>query len=100
MRCPSELLQHGEFSDCMDVCIGSGAPQLNVVNPAFDYVPPELVSLFITDMYDHSKSLVILYAAEEDIIHHSCTGSLLIITLLTIWICKREPLLERAWLRS
>jgi hypothetical protein len=55
MRCPSELLQYGEFSDCMDFSIGSGNPLLNVVNPAFDYVSPELVSLFITDMYDHSK---------------------------------------------
>ena len=50
MRCPSELLQYGEFSDCMDFSIGSGTPLLNVVNPAFDYVPPELVSVFITDM--------------------------------------------------
>jgi translation initiation factor eIF-2B subunit beta len=39
----------------MDFSIGSGTPLLDVVNPAFDYVPPELVSLFITDMYDHSK---------------------------------------------
>ncbi|CAK7327295.1 unnamed protein product [Dovyalis caffra] len=50
MRCPSELLQFGEFSDCMDFSVGSGTPLLNVVNPAFDYVPPELVSLFITDI--------------------------------------------------
>lgn len=49
MRCPSELLSFGEFSDCMDFSIGSKAPFLHVLNPAFDYVPPELVSLFVTD---------------------------------------------------
>ncbi|BBG92541.1 Pectin lyase-like superfamily protein [Prunus dulcis] len=42
MRCPSELLSFGEFSDCMDFSIGSEAPLLHVLNPAFDYVPPEL----------------------------------------------------------
>ncbi|KAG5560412.1 hypothetical protein RHGRI_003656 [Rhododendron griersonianum] len=50
MRCPSELIEFGEFSDCMDFGSGSGSPLVHVVNPAFDYVPPELVSLFITDM--------------------------------------------------
>lgn len=50
MRSPSEVLSFEEFSDCMDYRIGTGAPQLHVVNPAFDYVSPELVSLFITDM--------------------------------------------------
>ncbi|OVA10836.1 Initiation factor 2B-related [Macleaya cordata] len=49
LRSPSELLDFGEFSDCMDFGTGSGAPLLHVVNPAFDYVPPKLVSLFITD---------------------------------------------------
>ncbi|KAJ6771406.1 hypothetical protein OIU74_017782 [Salix koriyanagi] len=58
MRCPSELLQDGEFSDCMGVCNGSGNPLLNVVNPAFDYVPPELVSLFITDIGGYNPSFV------------------------------------------
>lgn len=48
LKSPSELLNFGEFSDCMDFGSGSGAP-LHVVNPSFDYVPPKLVSLFITD---------------------------------------------------
>ncbi|KAI3674516.1 hypothetical protein L2E82_52216 [Cichorium intybus] len=38
-----------KFSDCIDFGTGTGAPLLHVVNPAFDYVPPKLVSLFITD---------------------------------------------------
>lgn len=50
MRCPSELLSFGDFSDCMDFSVGSGAPLLHVVNPAFDYVPSELVSLFVTEL--------------------------------------------------
>ena len=50
MRCPSELLSFGDFSDCIDFSVGSGAPHLHVVNPAFDYVPPELVSLFVTEL--------------------------------------------------
>lgn len=49
LKSPSELLDFGEFSDCMDFGTGSGSPLLHVVNPAFDYVPPELVNLFITD---------------------------------------------------
>ncbi|MFQ6660741.1 hypothetical protein Gotur_029141, partial [Gossypium turneri] len=49
LRSPSELLDFGEFSDCLDFGSGIGAPLLHVVNPTFDYVPPKLVSLFITD---------------------------------------------------
>ncbi|KAH0993740.1 hypothetical protein GBA52_005223 [Prunus armeniaca] len=58
MRCPSELLSFGEFSDCTDFSIGSGAPLLHVLNPAFDYVPPELVSLFVTDTGGHTPSFI------------------------------------------
>ncbi|PQP95353.1 translation initiation factor eIF-2B subunit beta [Prunus yedoensis var. nudiflora] len=58
MRCPSELLSFGEFSDCMDFSIGSEAPLLHVLNPAFDYVPPELVSLFVTDTGGHTPSFI------------------------------------------
>lgn len=50
MRSPFEVLDFKEFSDAMDYGIGSGSPLLHVVDPAFDYVPPELLSLFVTDM--------------------------------------------------
>lgn len=50
MRSPSELLEFGKFSNCMDYSTGVGASPLHVANPAFDYVPPELVSLLITDV--------------------------------------------------
>lgn len=49
LKSPSELLDFGEFSDCLDFGSGTGSPLIHVVNPAFDYVPPNLVSLFITD---------------------------------------------------
>ncbi|KAK8527689.1 hypothetical protein V6N13_085497 [Hibiscus sabdariffa] len=42
---PSELLDVGEFSDCMHYGIGSDALLLHVSNPAFNYVRPELVNL-------------------------------------------------------
>ncbi|KZV54439.1 hypothetical protein F511_09754 [Dorcoceras hygrometricum] len=56
LKSPSELLDFGEFSDCLDFGSGSGSPLLHVVNPAFDYVPPNLVSLFITDIGGHNPS--------------------------------------------
>ncbi|KAI8545967.1 hypothetical protein RHMOL_Rhmol07G0079000 [Rhododendron molle] len=49
LKSPSDLLDFGEFSDCMDFGSGAGSHLLHVVNPAFDYVPPKLVNLFITD---------------------------------------------------
>ncbi|XP_076889401.1 uncharacterized protein LOC143540149 [Bidens hawaiensis] len=49
LKSPSKLQDFGEFSDCMDFGTGTGSPLLHVVNHAFDYVPPNLVSLFITD---------------------------------------------------
>ncbi|KAK0608247.1 hypothetical protein LWI29_027876 [Acer saccharum] len=55
---PSELLNFGEFSDCMDYGIGCGSPLLHVVNPVFDYVPPELVSLFVTDAGAYNPSYI------------------------------------------
>ncbi|KAF7151134.1 hypothetical protein RHSIM_Rhsim02G0042300 [Rhododendron simsii] len=73
MRCPSELIEFGEFSDCMDNGIGSGSPLVHVVNPAFDYVPPELVSLFITDIGGHGppymNRLITDYYSADDLVH-------------------------------
>lgn len=72
MRSPSELLDFGEFSDCMDFGNGGGVPLLHVSNPAFDYVPPELVSLFITDIGGHNPSyiyrLIADYYSSDDLV--------------------------------
>ncbi|PHT39165.1 hypothetical protein CQW23_22738 [Capsicum baccatum] len=50
MRSPAELLEFGRLFR-----VDSGAP-LQVVNPGFDYVAPELVSLLITDIGGHNPS--------------------------------------------
>ncbi|XP_043714281.1 translation initiation factor eIF-2B subunit beta [Telopea speciosissima] len=72
LRSPSELLDFGEFSDCMDFGCAGGAPLLHVVNPAFDYVPPNLVSLFITDTGGHPPSymyrLIADYYSADDFV--------------------------------
>lgn len=47
MKSPAEILDFGEFSDCLNGA--TGVPRVQVDNPTFDYIPPELVSLFITD---------------------------------------------------
>ena len=49
LKSPSDLVDFGEFSDCIDFGSGAGSPLLHVFNPAFDYVPPKLVNLFIPD---------------------------------------------------
>ncbi|XVF82148.1 hypothetical protein PTKIN_Ptkin16aG0021600 [Pterospermum kingtungense] len=72
LRSPSELLDFGEFSDCMDFGSGNGAPLIHVVNPTFDYVPPKLVSLFITDTGGHNPSymyrLIADYYSADDLV--------------------------------
>ncbi|WZY74164.1 hypothetical protein YC2023_006404 [Brassica napus] len=72
LRSPSELLDFGEFSDCLDFGSGSGSPLLQVVNPTFDYVPPSLVSLFITDTGGHNPSymyrLIADYYSADDLV--------------------------------
>ncbi|XP_076960782.1 uncharacterized protein LOC143637225 [Bidens hawaiensis] len=72
LKSPSELLDFGEFSDCMDFGTGTGSPLLHVVNPVFDYVPPKLVSLFITDTGGHNPSymyrLIADYYSADDLV--------------------------------
>ncbi|XAR62677.1 hypothetical protein NMG60_11017523 [Bertholletia excelsa] len=72
MRSSSELVEFGDYSNFMDYGIGSGYSPLHVANPAFDYVPPELVSLFITDIGGHNPScmyrLISDYYSAEDLV--------------------------------
>ncbi|PSS24327.1 Translation initiation factor eIF-2B subunit beta like [Actinidia chinensis var. chinensis] len=72
LRSPSDLLDFGEFSDCMDFGSGAGSTLLHVVNPAFDYVPPKLVNLFITDTGGHNPSymyrLIADYYSADDLV--------------------------------
>lgn len=78
-RCPSDLLDFGEFSDCMDYGSLGGSPLLHVVNPAFDYVQPKLVSLFITDTGGHNPSYVYrlisdYYTADDLVVQRNSTN--------------------------
>ncbi|KAL5578814.1 hypothetical protein UlMin_011256 [Ulmus minor] len=81
LRSPSELLDFGEFSDCMDFGNGAASPLLHVVNPTFDYVPPKLVSLFITDAGGYNPSymyqLIADYYSADDLVvqRRTATGS-------------------------
>lgn len=72
LQCPSDLLDFGEFSDCMDFSISGGSPLLHVVNPAFDFIPSKLVSLFVTDTGGHSPSymyrLIADYYSADDFV--------------------------------
>ncbi|KAK1293638.1 hypothetical protein QJS10_CPB17g01796 [Acorus calamus] len=72
LKSPAELLDFGQFSDCMDFGTCGGLPLLHVVNPAFDYVPPKLVSLFITDTGGHNPSymyrLIADYYSADDLV--------------------------------
>lgn len=72
LKSPSDLLDFGEFSDYLDFGSGNGEPLLHVVNPAFDYVPPKLVSLFITDTGGHNPSymyrLIADYYSADDLV--------------------------------
>ncbi|EFJ06519.1 hypothetical protein SELMODRAFT_186716 [Selaginella moellendorffii] len=61
LKSPSQVLDFGEMSDCLD---GTDGSPVHVVNPMFDYVPPELISLFITDSGGHNPSYVYRLVAE------------------------------------
>ncbi|XP_038990279.1 translation initiation factor eIF-2B subunit beta isoform X3 [Phoenix dactylifera] len=79
LKSPSDLLDFGEFSDCMDFGSHGGSPLLHVVNPAFDYVPPKLVSLFITDTGGHNPSYVYrliadYYSADDLVVKRRSTS--------------------------
>ncbi|CAI9770474.1 unnamed protein product [Fraxinus pennsylvanica] len=79
LKSPSELLDFGEFSGCLDFGCGSGSPLLHVVNPAFDYVLPNLVSLFITDTGGHNPSymyrlLADYYSADDLVVRRRTTS--------------------------
>ena len=49
LKSPSSLIEYDEASALEDV---------NIINPAYDYVPPELVDLYITNTGGHQTSYV------------------------------------------
>ncbi|CAM0956981.1 unnamed protein product [Alopecurus aequalis] len=79
LKSPSDLLDFGEFSNCMNFSTQDGTPLLNVVNPTFDYVPPKLVSLFVTDTGGHSPSYIYrliseYYSADDLVVRRMSTS--------------------------
>lgn len=62
MKSPSDIIDFGDISDCSDG--GAGRSSLRTVNPTFDYVPPDLVNLLITDIGGHTPSYVYRIVAE------------------------------------
>lgn len=49
LRSPSELLDFDAIADSLPPDGEGVGPDLHAVNPSLDYVPPQLISLFITD---------------------------------------------------
>lgn len=49
LKSPSALLEYSEVA---------AMPHVDVLNPAYDYVPPELVDLYITNTGGHQTSYV------------------------------------------
>lgn len=50
--------QHAEPSEIISLQDGAFVANVHVHNPAFDYIPPELVSLFITNQGGHNPSYI------------------------------------------
>lgn len=62
MKSPSQILDYGEMTEYVDEAVNGVS--MYAVNPSFDYIPPELVSLFITDTGGHNPSYVYRLVAE------------------------------------
>lgn len=60
---PAEVVNFEALSEGSTDASTNGT-QLHVVNPAYDYVPPHLISLFITDSGGHAPSYVYRLLAE------------------------------------
>lgn len=58
MQSPASVLDFDAHAD------GMRADDLHALNPAFDYIPPELISLFVTDTGGHTPSYVYRLLAE------------------------------------
>mmetsp|Transcript_619 Transcript_619/g.1300 ORF Transcript_619/g.1300 Transcript_619/m.1300 type:complete len:410 (+) Transcript_619:198-1427(+) len=63
LKSPAEVVNFEALSEGSTDASTNGT-QLHVVNPAYDYVPPHLISLFITDSGGHAPSYVYRLLAE------------------------------------
>eukprot|EP00898_Chlorokybus_atmophyticus_P002746 jgi/Chlat1/3472/Chrsp23S03674 len=61
---PADIIDYDALTDCLYAEGFEERAQLHVANPAFDYIPPHLISLFITDTGGHNPSYVYRLLAE------------------------------------
>ena len=63
----SDIIDVAAFTDsqaCRDAPRPGHEPNFQVPNPIWDYIPPELISLFVTDTGGHTPSYVYRLLAE------------------------------------
>lgn len=67
-----ELIEYGDPGKALPYEQGDLVDQVDVVNPVFDYVPPELIDLYITNLGGHAPSYLYRIVADhyrvEDIV--------------------------------
>ena len=67
MQDASDIIDVAAFTDnqaCRDAQSPALEPSFQVPNPIWDYIPPELISLFVTDTGGHTPSYVYRLLAE------------------------------------
>jgi translation initiation factor eIF-2B subunit beta len=64
LKSPAQLLDFDAIADSLPADGQGVGPDLHVPNPFLDYVPPGLISLFITDAGCHCPSYVYRLLAE------------------------------------
>ena len=66
LQSPAAIADYGVVSSALDNNLNGSCQSVytHVPNPTLDYVPPELISLFITDTGGHTPSYVYRLLAE------------------------------------
>ena len=64
LKSPAQILDFDAIADSLPADGKGVGPDLHVPNPLLDYVPPDLISLFITDAGCHCPSYVYRLLAE------------------------------------
>ena len=58
---PQDILKGGCEGDLNGIANGKITSKIHAINPLFEYIPPELVTLFITNMSSYSPSFAPSY---------------------------------------
>ena len=76
LKSPAEVLHFDAIADSLPAAGQTGVgPDLHVPNPVLDYIPPTLVSVYITDTGSHSPSYVYRLLTE----YYSCEDHQLVV---------------------